>query len=86
MKDYIRERVIEEADYIIKTKATIRRTAKKFCISKSCVNVDLKKLYEANPQKYYLVREVIDENKATRYIRGGMATKMKYARQKGLIS
>ena len=34
MKDYIEERAVEIAIYIIETKATVRQAAKKFGISK----------------------------------------------------
>ena len=38
MKDYIEERAVEIANYIIDTKATVRQAAKKFGISKSTVH------------------------------------------------
>ena len=38
MKDYIEERAVEIAGYIIETKATVRQAAKKFGISKSTVH------------------------------------------------
>ena len=38
MKDYIEERAVEIANYIIETRATVRQTAKKFGISKSTVH------------------------------------------------
>lgn len=40
MKDYIEERAVEIANYIIDTKATVRQAAKKFGISKSTVHKD----------------------------------------------
>lgn len=39
VKDYIEERVVEIAGYIIETKATVRQTAKQFGISKSTVHM-----------------------------------------------
>lgn len=39
MKDYIEERAVEIANYIIEEKATVRQTAKKFGISKSTVHM-----------------------------------------------
>lgn len=39
MRDYIEERAIEIANYIIQEKATIRQTAKKFGVSKSTVHI-----------------------------------------------
>lgn len=43
MKDYIEERAVELASYIIETNATVRQTAKKFGISKSTVHIDVTK-------------------------------------------
>jgi putative DeoR family transcriptional regulator (stage III sporulation protein D) len=39
VKDYIEERAVEIAGYIIETKATVRQTAKQFGISKSTVHM-----------------------------------------------
>lgn len=39
MKEYIEERAIEIANYIIENNATVRQTAKKFGVSKSTVHV-----------------------------------------------
>lgn len=41
MNDYIEERAIELANYIIENKSTIRNAAKKFGISKSTVHMDV---------------------------------------------
>lgn len=43
MKDYIEERAIEIAAYIIENNATVRQTAKQFGISKSTVHKDVTK-------------------------------------------
>ena len=43
MKDYIEERAIEIANYIIEEKATVRQTAKKFGIRKSTVHTGVTK-------------------------------------------
>ena len=40
MKDYIEERAINIANYIIESSATVRQTAKRFGISKSTVHKD----------------------------------------------
>ena len=40
MKDYIEERAISIATYIIDCNATVRQAAKKFGVSKSTVHVD----------------------------------------------
>lgn len=43
MKDYIEERAIDIANYIIENKATVRQTARQFGISKSTVHMDVTK-------------------------------------------
>lgn len=79
----IEERAISLAHYIIETKETVRSTAKKFGISKSTVHKDVSdRLLKINPALAREVREILDENKAERHIRGGMATKLKYLKEK----
>ena len=79
MKDYIEERAVEIAHYIIETKATVRQTAKKFGISKSTVHKDVtERLKNINSVYYFRVKRILEKNKSERHIRGGMATKRKY--------
>lgn len=79
MKDYIEERAVEIAGYIIETKATVRQTAKQFGISKSTVHKDCTdRLQQINPSMARAVRNVLDINKQERHIRGEMATREKY--------
>ena len=79
MKDYIEERAMTIADYIIETNATVRQTAKKFGVSKSTVHKDVSdRLPHINPVLAVQVRQVLDVNKSERHIRGGMATREKY--------
>ena len=83
----IEERAINLAQYIIDSKDTVRGAAKKFCISKSTVHKDVtERLAKINPVLAKEVREVLDENKAERHIRGGMATKLKYEHDKAIKS
>ncbi|MDI9492945.1 MAG: sporulation transcriptional regulator SpoIIID [Bacillota bacterium] len=84
MKDYIEERVIELARYILETNATVRATAKKFRVSKSTVHKDVtERLMEINPSMAAKVKVVLENNKAERHIRGGLATKQKYRNLQG---
>ncbi len=79
MKDYIEERAIDIANYIIENNATVRQTAKAFGISKSTVHKDVtERLMQINPTLAKEARKVLDVNKQERHIRGGMATKEKY--------
>jgi len=78
----IEERATNLAQYIIDSKDTVRGAAKKFCISKSTVHKDItERLVKINPILAKEVREILDENKAERHIRGGMATKLKYMKK-----
>lgn len=79
----IEERAVALARYIIDSKDTVRGTAKKFGVSKSTVHKDLSQRLEKINQGLFIdVRKVLDENKAERHIRGGMATKKKYEKMK----
>ena len=79
MKDYIEERAIKVAEFIIEHNATVRLAAKKFGISKSTVHKDCTdRLAQINPALAKEVRTVLEVNKQERHIRGGLATKEKY--------
>ena len=79
MKDYIEERAIDIANYIIENNATVRQTAGQFGISKSTVHKDVtSRLLQINPKLAGEARKVLEVNKKERHIRGGMATKEKY--------
>lgn len=79
MKDYIEDRVLEVAKYIIESKATIRRTAKVFGVSKSTIHKDMtERLPTLNPKIASEAKTILDLNKAERHIRGGDATRLKY--------
>ena len=65
--------------YIIENRATVRAAAKKFGISKSTVHKDLSdRLPQFNRPLYLQAKAVLEENKAQRHIRGGIATRKKY--------
>ena len=79
MADTIEERACELAVYIIETGATVRSAARHFGISKSTVHKDIsQRLPGYNKSLYKQVRCVLDNNKAQRHIRGGLATQKKY--------
>ncbi len=73
------ERAQELALYIIENKSTVRAAAQKFGISKSTVHKDLsERLPAINRNLYQQVKKILNENKAERHIRGGIATRKKY--------
>jgi len=75
----IEDRAINIAHYIIAKKDTVRGAAKQFGISKSTVHKDVsERLLKINGALASEVREILNENKAERHIRGGLATKLKY--------
>lgn len=79
----IEERAVTLAHYIIDSKDTVRGAARKFGISKSTVHKDVsERLLKINPALAHEVRIILNENKAERHIRGGMATKLKYSHEK----
>ena len=83
LKDYIEERAVEIANYIITNNSTVRQTAKNYGISKSTVHKDITdRLLLINPNLAKQVRIVLDINKSERHIRVGMATKEKYLKEK----
>ncbi len=86
MCEDIKERIIEEARYIISTGATVRQTAVKFLFSKSTVHKDVaERLKEIDLLLYKQVKKVLDVNLSQRHIRGGQATKRKYELKKEFV-
>lgn len=85
MKGNLEERAVTLGEYIIEHKSTVRDTAAVFGISKSTVHKDLTAvLPRLNAGLYKEVRAVLDVNKEERHLRGGEATKHKYAMLKEL--
>ena len=86
MKDYIEERAVAIANYIIDHNATVRQTAKKFGISKSTVHKDVTdRLEHINPSLAARARIVLNI-KSERHIRGGLATREKYQHRLAICS
>lgn len=79
MKQYIEERVVAVANYIVENNATVRQAAKTFGISKSTVHKDCtERIKYINTKLAKSAREILQQNKQERHIRGGLATKEKY--------
>ncbi|MDE7162465.1 MAG: sporulation transcriptional regulator SpoIIID [Clostridia bacterium] len=76
----IHMRILAEAEYIVKTNSTVRACAQYFSISKSTVHKDVtERLQTVDEELFEKVRVVLDKNLSERHIRGGMATRNKYA-------
>lgn len=85
MKDYIAQRAMNIATYIIESNATVRQAAKKFGVSKSTVHKDVgERIGYINPAVAKEVRKVLEQNKCERHIRGGLATKEKYLQKRSI--
>lgn len=82
MRESMEQRACRLAVYMIENRATVRAAARQFGISKSTVHKDLvEKLPEIDREMFLKVRQLLDENKAERHIRGGMATRERYRKQ-----
>lgn len=81
MKGNMEERAARLAQYIIEQEATVRAAARQFGVSKSTVHKDVsQRLKRQDPALYRQVCQVLARNKAERHLRGGEATREKYAR------
>ena len=82
MRDDLERRARELAVYLIERRTTIRDAAKHFSVSKSTVHKDLsERLREIDRSLYVQVKEILEQNKAERHLRGGAATRRRYSRR-----
>lgn len=83
MWNYIEERVLKCAEYIVETGCTVRACSAHFSISKSTVHKDVsERLKYINADLFERVREILNLNLSERHIRGGIATRAKYEEKK----
>lgn len=79
MKQYIVERVLAEAAYILEYGATVRACAAAKGVSKTTVHKDMRaRLTRIDPRLSRSVDRVLCVNRQQRHIRGGLATRRKY--------
>ena len=84
MKQHIVLRSIKLAEYVLKTKATVREAGLVFGFSKSTVHKDLTdRLKYIDLELHAKVKEILEFNLSERHIRGGSATKEKYLGVRG---
>ena len=73
------ERCVIFAEHLISQKTTVRGVAAQFGISKSTVHKDIAHtLKKINYPLYLKAKEILEQNKQERHIRGGEATRKKY--------
>lgn len=81
VKAAIEKRVLEAAEHIAMTGATVRQTARLLGVSKSTVHKDMEmRLKQLSEPLYKEVSQVFARNKAERHLRGGEATRRRYAK------
>lgn len=79
--------ILEQANYILKNKSTIRATALYFRIPKSTLHHNLKhKLKHINLKVFFEVQELMKNNFKIKHIHGGESTKRKYQQLKEIIN
>ena len=77
VKERIEQRTLDEANYIIANKTTVRATAQAYDkVSKSTVHKDLtERLEDISKSLYDEVQMILNKNKEERAMRGGMSTR-----------
>ena len=79
---YVNERCVKLGNYLVDNRATVRQVAAEFGISKSTVLKDVTEILKRVDIDLYLkVKKILDQNKQERHLRGGEATRRKYARE-----
>ena len=87
MDQTISSRVIRVAEIIAGTGATVRQTARLLGVSKSTVHKDMEsRLPKLSQPLAKEVAWVFARNKAERHLRGGEATRRRYAQQRSEIN
>ena len=77
---YVNERCVKLGNYLVANKATVRKVAAEFGVSKSTVHKDVTEILKRVDIDLYLeVKQILDQNKQERHLRGGEATRRKYA-------
>jgi len=83
MREFIERRAIEEGEYLVKAKTTVRGVAEHFGISKSTVHYDLsRRLKRIDYDLWEQADEMLKLNFSERHIRGGESTRKKYENAK----
>ena len=77
----MRLRVMQAAEYILETGATVRACAVKFGVSKTTIHKDMRdRLPRMDEELCAQVDEVLKRNLRERHLRGGDATRQKFQR------
>ena len=78
MREEVRLRVMQAAEHILETGATVRACAGKFGVSKTTIHKDMReRLPQMDGELSRRVDEVLQKNLRERHLRGGEATRKK---------
>ena len=74
----LQDRIVTTADYIIRTRCTVREAAEVMGYSKTAVHVDMQsRLRKIDTNRYCKVKMILDANKAESSTRAGLASQAK---------
>ena len=74
-----KERCVILATYLCENRSTVRAVAAQFGISKSTVHKDVtENLKHVNRELYIRTKDILEQNKSERHLRGGEATMRKF--------
>lgn len=80
MREEVRLRVMQAAEHILETEATVRACAGKFGVSKTTIHKDMReRLPRLDGELSRRVDAVLRKNLQERHLRGGEATRRKYS-------
>lgn len=84
MREDVRLRVLQAAQHILKTGATVRACADRFGVSKTTIHKDMRdRLPRLDGELSRRVDGVLTHNLQQRHLRGGAATKRKFQEMRG---
>ena len=83
MREDVHLRVMQAAEHILETGATVRACAVQFGVSKTTIHKDVtERLKQIDPDLAARTQRVLERNRRERHIRGGRATREKYLRRR----
>ena len=81
VREEVRLRVMQVAEHILETGATVRACAAKFGVSKTTIHKDMRdRLPKVDAELSAQVDAVLKKNLSERHLRGGDATRQKFRR------
>jgi len=84
MREEVQLRVMQAAEHILETGATVRACAARFNVSKTTIHKDMRdRLPTLDGELHRAVDAVLKRNLEERHLRGGAATRRKYRNLNG---